>query len=135
MSKNKKQIVWHAYHAGSLCQLVDLEARRADIERIKPFHELPTRQRLMRPVVGQLPEKFIAACEAWDATWDARDATWETRDAAWETWEAIRETRDAAREAWDAAYAQYKVKIETLHATECPDCPWDGNTIFPEWCW
>ena len=63
---NEKQMVWHAYRAGSLCQLVDLEARREEIERIKPEHELPTRRRLMKPVIGQLPEEFVVACRAWD---------------------------------------------------------------------
>ena len=100
-----KQMVWHAYHAGSLCQYVDLEARRTQIEKIKSEHELPTRRRLMKPVVGQLPEEFVIACEV--------------MNAARETW--------AAREA---AYTKHKAEIEQLHAAECPDCPWNGETIF-----
>ena len=37
---------------------------------------------------------------------------------------------DKARAEWDKARADPKVLA--LHAKECPDCPWDGRTIFPE---
>jgi hypothetical protein len=152
------QLVWHAYHADSLCQLVDLEARREEIERIKPKHELPTRRRLMKPVVGQLPEEFVAACQAWD---EARRVYTEARqacDEAWraytearydeacqawdEAWQACDEARQACDKAWrayteayrarDEAYRKHLPEIERLHTEQCPDCPWDGETIFPE---
>lgn len=118
---NKKQMVWHAYHAETLCQYVDLKARRAQIEELKPEHELPTRRRLMKPVVGELPQEFVAACEKESVT----------RKAAWEAWEA-REARNVACAAQRASYIKHKAEIERLHAIECPDCPWDGKTIFPE---
>ena len=132
---SKKQMVWHAFHAGSLCQMVDLEARRAEIEEIKPPNELPTRRRLMKPVIGQLPMEFVGACEAWEATreaaWEAWEAAREAREAAWGT---AREAREAAwgtaREAWEAAYTKHKAEIERLHAVECPNCPWDGESIL-----
>ena len=113
-----KQMVWHAYHAGSLCQLVNLGARQEEIEEIKPEHELPTRRRLMKSVAGELPEEFVSACEAAQAARESREAAWESREAA--------------REAWEASYTKHKTEIERLHAIECSDCPWDGETIFPE---
>ena len=170
---SEKQMVWHAYHAGTLCQLVDLKARQAQIEKIKLEHELPTRRRLMAPVIGQLPLEFITACEkaeaaqrAWEAThkaWEVQEAAWATQNAAWEvahyslaiqvaawkaaqkaaqkaweeaqeTWEAVQKSREAAQKAWEAqneSYKTHKVEIEHLHTTECPGCPWDGETIFP----
>jgi DNA-binding transcriptional regulator PaaX len=168
------QMVWHAYHAGSLCQLVDLEDRREKIERIKSKHELPTRRRLMKPVVGQLPEEFVAACWAYDEARRACDEAWrayaearQTRakacraydEACWaydevrraydevrQTWakvcRAYDEVRRAydeacwaygeARRAYDEAYHKHLPEIERLHTEQCPDCPWDGETIFPE---
>ncbi len=120
---SKKQMVWHAYHADSLCQLVDLEARQAKIEKIKPKHELPTRRRLMKPVIGELSSEFVTACKREEASWEV----WE----AWETWEAVWEAREA-REARKASYTKHKAEIERLHTIECPNCPWDGKTIFPE---
>ena len=62
---------------------------------------------------------------------------WRIRNAACSEalriWDAAcaeaRRIRDAAcDEAWrirGAAYAE-------AHARECPDCPWDGKTVFPE---
>jgi hypothetical protein len=45
----------------------------------------------------------------------------------------------AASDAWCAAslalaevLINYKQEIEELHKLECPNCPWDGHTIFPE---
>ena len=111
---NEKQIVWHAYHAGSLCQLVDLKARQVEIEETKPECELPIRRLLMRPVIGQLPKEFITACKIETAV---REASWEVRKAA--------------RERQETSYVKHKVEIERLHAIECPGCPWDGETIFP----
>lgn len=40
---------------------------------------------------------------------------------AWE------EARGEAREAREEAQEDLKV----AHKQDCPDCPWDGNTIFP----
>lgn len=31
---------------------------------------------------------------------------------------------------WDA-YKAWQKEIEALHKLECPNCPWDGTTIFP----
>ncbi|HDY67356.1 MAG TPA: hypothetical protein ENH85_06180 [Candidatus Scalindua sp.] len=121
------QMVWHAYHAGSLCQLVNLGDRKAEIERIKPQHELPIRRRLIKPVVGQLPIIFVKACQA---AWEVREATQEAGEA-WEAQEAAREATQEVIQERKAVYRKYKVEIEQLHAQECPDCPWDGETIFP----
>lgn len=129
---SKKQFCWHAYHAGSLCQLVDIKARQEDIEHIKPEHELPTRRRLMKPVVGELPVGFVKACEKEEAAREAWEAAWETAWKAREAREALEAVWEAAWKAWKAAYKTHKAEIERLHAKECPDCPWDGKSIFPE---
>lgn len=126
-TENKKQMVWHAYHAETLCQFVDLEARWAQIVETKPDHELPTRLRLMKPV-GELPREFVAACEKESVT---RKAAWEAQTVRNPAWEA-REARNVAYTAQRASYIKHKAEIERLHAIECPDCPWDGKTIFPE---
>ena len=51
----------------------------------------------------------------------------------------FRPVRDAAVEAAWATYdatvepaqATYDAAIKAAHRAECPDCPWDGRTIFP----
>src|SRR3972149_6661090 len=37
-----------------------------------------------------------------------------------------------AKAAYNKAYDECLPQIEALHALECPDCPWNGTTIFPE---
>ena len=37
-----------------------------------------------------------------------------------------------AKAAYAKAYDECLPQIEALHALECPDCPWNGTTIFPE---
>jgi len=41
---------------------------------------------------------------------------------------------DAASAKWFAACAELDdgPSVIALHAIECPGCPWDGETIFPE---
>ena len=34
-------------------------------------------------------------------------------------------------EAYASARKVFEEAIVSLHAKECPDCPWDGKTIFP----
>lgn len=70
--------------------------------------------------------------EAYDEAWEACDEAQEARARAWE---ACAKARGAYVKAWAAcekAMEKYRVEIEALHAQECPDCPWDGKTIFPE---
>ena len=31
---------------------------------------------------------------------------------------------------WEKAYAEREPQLEKLHQKLCPDCPWDGKTIF-----
>ena len=129
---SKKQMVWHAYHAGSLCQYVDLEVRQTQIEKIKPEYELPTRRRLIKPVAGKLPEKFVTACMEEAAREVAQEAAEEAARKAWEAAEAAAWEAREAREAREASYNKYLPEIRRLHAIECPDCPWDGETIFSQ---
>jgi len=37
-----------------------------------------------------------------------------------------------ARKAYVEARKAYDEEIDALHAIECPNCPWDGHTIFPK---
>lgn len=128
------EMVWHAYHAGSLCQLVDFEARAIEIEEIKPEHELPTRRRLMKRVKGQLPASFIKASKTMAVAWEVWEV-WQAQETR-ESCEATEEAR-AAWEAWEVAwhetgeaYAAHKIEIEQLHVKECPNCSWNGDSIF-----
>ena len=63
----------------------------------------------------------------------AREASEEAGIATDEAFDAHGEARNAYAEAAiaaDRAIANHKDEIETLHTTDCLDCPWNGETIF-----
>ena len=116
--------VWHGHHNVLISWLESMEARLADIRDNKPEHELPTRERLMKPVAGSLPDELRIAWEAYSIAREAVRSTGQTYGSMWEA-------DETARQAYDAIYAKHLPEIEVLHAAECPDCPWDGTSIFP----
>lgn len=130
---------WHNHHQ-VLCEprTGPIEERIAYISGHKPPAEIETRLRLLHPVVGKLPEAVMTAGAAYAKAeakaWDAYDKTW----AAYKAWAATANAYAKARDAYakaEDAYAKVltdnKEAIEALHKVECPDCPWDGRTIFP----
>src|SRR3990170_2224375 len=102
---------WHIHHEVLLEWSDDIQERIDYIKAHKPPHEVETRLRLLKPVQGALPPKLVKAKAAYAK---ARDAY------------------DKAKAAYNKAYDECLPQIEALHALECPDCPWNGTTIFPE---
>ena len=62
-----------------------------------------------------------AALSQAHAAWSQADAAWSQADEAWRKADA----------ALSSAIIDNHSAIEALHREECPDCPWDGQTIFP----
>lgn len=146
------KLAWHVHHDVVVEPvLAPLEERREQIRDCKPEAEVPLRLRLLKEVRGNLPDAVeqaaLAACQAWAACLLARAAhrsTW----AACLLASAARElAKDAFQEASaayglaDAVYGKAQVAygralrdnmpaVLALHAVECPDCPWDGQSIF-----
>src|SRR3989337_2595253 len=137
---------WHIHHEVLLEWSDDIQERIDFIQAEKPKHEVEIRLRLLKPVQGALPPKLVKAgdargkaedanAKAWDAYVKARDAYVKAGDARDKAKAAYDKAWDAFGKDWDAyrkAYDKYLPQIEALHALECPDCPWDGSTIFPE---
>ncbi len=96
---------WHIHHNVLVEPLTGpLEERIAFIRQHKPKGEIALRLRLLHPVQGALPAPLVQALAAYDQ----------------------------ARAAYDQAETAYKQEVEALHAQECPDCTWNGLTIFPK---
>src|SRR3990170_3104268 len=137
---------WHIHHEVLLEWSDDIQERIDFIQAEKPKHEVEIRLRLLKPVQGALPPKLVKAgdargkaedanAKAWDAYVKARDAYVKAGDARDKAKAAYDKAWDAFGKDWDAyrkADDKYLPQIEALHALECPDCPWDGFTIFPE---
>ena len=140
---------WHIHHEVLLEWSDDIQERIDYIKAHKPPHEVETRLRLLKPVQGALPPKLVKAGDArdkakaaYDKAWDAFGKDWDAyvkaRAAFGKDWDALDKADaaylayDKAWDAYDKAYDECLPQIEALHILECPDCPWDGTTIFPE---
>ena len=112
---------WHIHHEQLVEQTTEpIEHRIRFIIDNKPQHEVALRLRLMRPV------KDAAAIASARKAYDAATASARKADAA----------TASARKAYAAAIASarkaYDAAIASAHLIECPNCTWDGKTIFPE---
>ena len=97
-----KGFFWHVHH-NELVEWSDNIQERIDyINKDKPKQEIALRLKLLQPVNGKLPDEYVKADEA----------------------------RVKAYKAWEKAREKYKSQIEELHNKECPNCPWNGTTIF-----
>ena len=134
---------FHAHH-DILCEFCyDYQGRVDYINRYKPANERELRLRLFKITQGKLPKDLIEVCQKCE---DARQehskawrkyakacneacqepvyrGAWQERDEAWQKYEESCQKRDEA-------IHKHKEVIGALHEKECPDCPWDGKTIF-----
>jgi hypothetical protein len=145
---------WLIHHKVLLEMSTEPLARRVDfIRKHKRQPEIPTRLKWMRPVKGELPEEVVKAGEAYMVARRAYDEAGEAYvvagraydeageaydEARWacvkagEAYMVARRVCNEARRAYDEALRRNWKAIERLHAEECPGCPWDGKTLFPE---
>ncbi len=141
MSASVGDWCWHVHHGDGLLleRLIEpYETRQKYIRENKPSQEVETRLRLFQPVRGKVTPPLY---------WQEADAKWQEADAKWQEADAKRQEADAkwqeadakwqeAYAKWQEAYAKWRASpswkaVEALHATECPGCPWNGETIFP----
>lgn len=143
----KSKPYWHIHHHTLLEFNIDpITQRRRFIKQNKSMDEVPIRLRLLKPIKGKLPSKVVRAAQSFVKA--ARDSKkmWDTVQHLYEIYKRARNDLNKAEGAKEEAYRlqnkaefalgdvlkKHKIKIETLHAKECPDCPWDGQTIFPK---
>ena len=118
----------HIHHAGGLLVEFLNEPAENRIRAIlgKPANQQPRRLRAFRLWRGILTPAFVEAGRVW------REATLVGREADRIGLEAGRVWREADL-VWRKATLVYNALPSTrkAHAAQCPDCPWDGRTLFP----
>jgi len=126
---------WHLHH-DQLCEPIrEPIANRIDyILTTKPEAEWALRLRLLRPIRSEIPAAVDKARAAYDKAWAAYDKALAARDTAWAAYDTAWAASDKALAAYATAWAAYDKAqaapaVLALHAIECPDCPWDGQTI------
>ena len=115
----KANFAFHVHHDVLMELCTNYKERVEYIKEHKPRGEQEIRLRLFQLISpARLPRPLTKALEAYDKALEACDKTREACDKAWE----------AYAKAWEA----YKPQINELHKELCPDCPWDGKTIFAQ---
>ena len=129
----KGSYYWHVYSDVLLGWYNNYDEEVDYIRNRRSLNEQLVHLRLFKPVKGRLPNEVIETGQAYGKAEQAYNDR--ARQASYKTWQAY----DRARwKAWYEAWKAYentlndnKAAIEKLHSIECPNCPWDGNTIFP----
>ena len=130
MSREGLGYAWHIHENIIVERLREpIEMRQEYIRAHKSRWEQALRLRLLHPVQGTLPEPVVEAAETLNLAWKVFSKAAEVfnpRPTYLQAWKAY----DQAEGAYSLTLKEYKTEIEALHAIECPNCPWDGTTIF-----
>ena len=126
------QFYWHLHHKILLEPCYDYEGRMVYVDKYKPAEEQELRLRLLKPVEGELPAELIEAGQKYAEAWQKCDEAGQKREEAWQKYAEAWQKRDEAWQKYDEVLEKYAIEINALHEKECPDCPWDGKTIFPK---
>ena len=131
----KSGLCWHVHHDILLEYCWDFDRRVEYIKSSKPPEEVETRLRLMKPVEGALGDakaraEYDKARSGYAKARSGYDKAEAEYDKAWAEYDKARAEYAKARAAFLNTIKPGEA--EALHAVECPGCPWDGNTIFPE---
>jgi len=139
---------WHIHHNQLLEFSDNIRERIEYIKRHKPAYETDLRLALLKPVRGKLPRAVVEAEKACQKARIAKAeayVAWITYCKAQKFCKKARVIYKVRREAFKKAVMTYKkmwsarckvieiyrAEIEALHKKECPNCPWNGKTIFP----
>ena len=145
----KSGLAFHCHHNKLFEYVYDYNERVAFIKDNKPKKEQELRLRLFQIIPDELipgrdsqeyvayAKPWVASAKAWVASAKARVASDKARVAYAKARVAYAKARVASDKAWvasDKAWVaydkKYRLEIEKLHQELCPDCPWDGHTIF-----
>lgn len=125
MVKERKQVwAFHCHHDVLAEWCWDYDGRVRAIKRDKPTEEQELRLRLFKLIpIDRVPSDLLKAGEAYYKAVKAFDKAREAYDKAGKAYYK-------ARGAFDKAVFTALPLLEELHRELCPNCPWDGKTIF-----
>ena len=143
--KQQTGLFWHVHHEALLEWCYNYDERVAYIRKEKSKEEQGTRLRLFKPVKGTLPQEVVKAGQELNKARQEYYKAWQEYDKATQEYDKAGQELNKARQKYykagqeyDKAWQEYskvlndnKELIEALHKAECPNCPWNGRTIFP----
>ena len=139
-----KGFAFHVHHSILAEWCYDFNRRVEAIKQDKPKEEQELRLRLFKLIPkDRLPKDLIKAMKDYNKVWDAYDKAAKDYDKAEETYNTGLSCLKAAKTLESAGKALEKVGqayvkvlnnnkdfLEILHSELCPNCPWDGESIF-----
>ena len=125
MNSNKiPGFYFHCHHDELFEWVYDYDERVNYIKKYKPIKEQELRLRLLKMIPeDRIPVGLVKAREAYGKAVEAYGKEWKAYGKAGEAYYKARVAYGKAWEAYD---------WEKLHKELCPDCTWDGKTIFPK---
>lgn len=111
MTEVKSGFAFHVHHDELIEFCTDYDERVKYIKENKPLEEQELRLRLFRLIPSdRLPPPLVVAVKAY---------------------KKAKKTYEKAKKAYEKAKKTCEPEILKLHKELCPDCPWNGETIFP----
>ena len=106
---------YHIHHDVLVEWCTDYAQRVKFIKEMKPKEEQKLRLRLFQ-LIPDAVIKSLPSYAEWEKAYAERDKAYAERDKAYAE--------------WDKAYAIIIAELTKLHSQLCPDCTWNGKTIF-----
>ena len=138
MTSIKSGFAFHLPHDRLVDFCFDYDERVKSIKVDEPQDEQALRLRLLQMIPeSRLPRPLIEAWETYNEARKTYHEAWKTfakaEKACLEVWEAYEEAGkvfDEAEEAYEEAWKICEPELIKLHEELCPNCPFNGSTIF-----
>jgi len=148
----------HCHHDVLVEVVWDYDKRVQFIQENKLEGEIPLRLRLFQLIPeDRLPAELVAAMAEGKRLWAEGKRLWAEGDRLWAEGNRISDKGNRfwvesnrlwaegnrlmaegkrlmaeGKRLWAEGIAAHMPELLALHAELCPDCPWDGETIFPQ---
>jgi len=131
-SRVKRGFAFHCHHDVLVEYVSDYDKRVHYIKSSKPKEEQELRLRLFKMIPrNRIPATLLAATVAYHEAGESLVMAW-GMDCPLKAFERAKGAYRRAEQNFQKELSKQRKYLERLHTELCPNCPWDGETIFPE---
>ncbi len=107
------------------------DARRSSEAAMQATHKPCTEYHYELATLSNEAESYEEKERVYTGSQKNRTALGEAYDLSITKMHAAADTARDVKQAYEEVILIHAAEIEALHDLECPDCPWNGSTIFP----